>query len=198
MKLGFLASHGGSSLRFIHAAIARGELSATIDVIIGNNRDAFVLQWARQTDITTRHISAKTHPASGEEDRAIRDTLRRADVDLVVLSGYMKRLGPETLGAYPARILNIHPSLLPEFGGQGMYGDRVHAAVLAAKSARSGATVHWVTEGYDEGEVLAQRTIGVDNDDTLETLRTKVQALEGPLYLDVLQRLAAGFSSDRA
>ena len=110
-------------------------------------------------------------------------------IDTVVLSGYMRELGPQTFGAYRGRILNVHPSLLPRYGGRGMYGDLVHAAVLAAGEQVSGATVHQVEAGIDEGPVVAQSRVEVWPGDTVATLRARVQATEGPLMIQALRTL---------
>lgn len=189
MKISFLASHGGSSARTIIAAIRAGKLDADIGVLITNNRDSIILQWCLDNDIEVRHISAKTHRGEENADEAIQTVLRDADTDLVVCSGYMKKIGPATLRAYPYKILNIHPALLPKFGGKGMYGDHVHQAVLEAGETESGATVHYVTDGIDEGPIIKQQVITVANDDSIETLRSKVQGCEPGLYLSALQEI---------
>jgi len=118
------------------------------------------------------------------------DFLQGAGVDTLVLSGYMKALGPRVISAYAGRLVNIHPSLLPRHGGRGMYGDRVHEAVLASGDTESGATVHLVTAGIDEGPVLAQVRVPVLPGDTLDTLKARVQATEGELLLRALRDLA--------
>src|SRR5690606_19750718 len=122
---------------------------------------------------------------------AIATVLQDAGTDLVVCSGYMKRIGAATLAAFPGRILNIHPALLPAHGGKGMYGDRVHAAVLEAGERQSGATVHVVTAGIDEGPIILQEAVAVLPGDDLAALRARVQALEPGLYLRALQRVLA-------
>ncbi len=187
MKISFLASHGGSSARAIIEAIRKGKLDADIGILITNNRDSLILQWCLDNDIEVRHISAKTHRGEENADEAIQTVLRDAETDLVVCSGYMKKIGPATLRAYPYKILNIHPALLPKFGGKGMYGDHVHQAVLDAGETESGATVHYVTDGIDEGPIIKQRVIAVEANDTIETLRSKVQSCEAELYLSALQ-----------
>ena len=187
MKISFLASHGGSSARAIIEAIRTGKLAAEIGVLITNNRDVKILHWCLENDIEVHHISAKTHRGEDNADEAIQTVLRDADTDLVVCSGYMKKIGPATLRLYPYKILNIHPALLPKFGGKGMYGDHVHQAVLDAGETESGATVHYVTENIDEGPIIKQQVIAVDTNDTIETLRSKVQSCEPELYLSALQ-----------
>lgn len=191
MNISFLASHGGSAARQIIQAMEAGCILARTGLVITNNRDSAIYQWCRENGIDVRHISSKSHPDPQAKDTAVRQALQAAGTGLVVLSGYMKRIGPGTLAAYSGRMLNIHPSLLPAYGGPGMYGDRVHAAVLAAGETVSGATVHQVTENYDEGPVLMQRQVPVRADDTVATLRARVQAVEGPLYIESIQRFLA-------
>lgn len=187
MKISFLASHGGSSARAIIEAIRSKSIDAEIGVLITNNRDSNILQWCLDNDIKVHHISAKTHRGEDNADEAIQTVLRDANTDLVVCSGYMKKIGPATLRVYPYKILNIHPALLPKFGGKGMYGDHVHQAVLDAGEKESGATVHYVTDGIDEGPVIKQHVIAVTDADTVDSLRIKVQSCESALYLSALQ-----------
>ncbi len=189
--ISFLASHGGSSAKFLIAAMRSGDLIAEPGILITNNRDSAILHWCLDHDMTVRHISSKTHRGEDNADEAICSVLQQAGTELVVCSGYMKAIGPRTLAAFDQRILNIHPALLPKFGGKGMYGDFVHSAVLAAGEAHSGASVHVVSTGIDEGEVILQSQVPVTTDDTLETLRQKVQATEPSLYLAALKKFLA-------
>lgn len=186
--ISFLASHGGSSARFLIGKMREGALSATPGILIGNNRDSGILHWCLDNDMPFRHISAKTHRGDDGADEAINTVLVEAGTDVVVCSGYMKPIGPRTLASFEGRILNIHPALLPRHGGKGMWGDHVHAAVLAAHERESGATVHIVSAGIDEGPILQQSTVPVLADDTLETLRARVQATEPSLYLAALTK----------
>jgi len=189
MKLSFLASHGGSSAKALVAAMQQGALAAEVGIVITNNRDSAIFHWCLDNGIEVRHISSKTHRGEEGADEAISTVLQNAGTGIVVCSGYMKVIGPQTLAAFPQRILNIHPALLPKFGGRGMYGDNVHRAVLAAGEQRSGATVHFVSAGIDEGPVLLQQEVPVLPGDTVETLRARVQAVEPDLYLRALQKL---------
>ncbi|MFC6591486.1 phosphoribosylglycinamide formyltransferase [Deinococcus lacus] len=188
-RLGFLASHGGSGARAIAAACVAGELDAVPVALASNNSGSAALAWARAEGLATAHLSSARFPDAEALDAAILDFLQQHGVEVLILSGYMKALGPQTLAAYAGRVLNIHPSRLPRHGGPGLYGDRVHAAVLAAGDAESGATVHQVTAGIDEGPVLAQSRVPVLPGDTVETLRARVQATEGPLYVQAVQAL---------
>ncbi len=192
MRLGLLASHGGSNLGAILAACRAGTIAMAPVVVIGNNSRAYALERARQVGIPTYHLSGQTHPDPTALDQAMADILTQYQVDLIALAGYMKRLGPQTLAHWHSRIINIHPSLLPQFGGQGMYGERVHAAVLAAGEQVTGATVHLVTEEYDQGPVIAQTTVPVKPNDTIETLAARVLPCEHQLYIETLARIATG------
>jgi len=190
MKLGFLASHNGSSLRAIVAAIEAGALAAEARLVVSNRKAAPALDFAREHGISTAFIPTVTDPAGADEHLA--RALRGANADLVILSGYLRKLGPRTLTAFNGRILNIHPALLPRHGGKGMYGRRVHEAVLAAREAISGATVHLVDEEYDHGAVVARAEVAVLPQDTAASLESRVMAAEPGLFLATLQDLASG------
>lgn len=192
LRLGILASHAGTTMQAIIDACAQGRLHAEVRVVIGNNSRAGALARARTHGIPTAHLSSITHPNPHDLDRAIMETLDRHGVEVVALAGYMKGLGPLVLARYKGRLLNTHPALLPKFGGQGMYGDRVHQAVLAAGERVSGATVHLVEGDYDTGPALSQVEVPVLDGDTLETLRARVQAAEREHYVEVLERIAMG------
>ncbi len=192
MRIGFLASHGGSGMRAVVQAIRAGSLAAEAAAAISNNSAAPALAFAREAGIPRYHLSAATHPVPEELDAAIRDALVRHGADVVLLSGYMKNAGPLVRAAFRGRMLNIHPALLPRFGGEGMYGDRVHRAVLAARAPVTGATVHVIDEVYDHGPILRQREVPVLAGDTVETLRDRVMAAEAALIVDVLRDVVAG------
>lgn len=192
LKLGFLASRNGSSMRAIVEAIGAGTLCAEPRLLISNRADAPALAFAGEQNLPCRRISVVTEGSPEAADAGIADALISHGVELVVLSGYLRRLGPATLEAYRHRILNIHPALLPRHGGEGMYGSRVHEAVLAAGDAETGATVHLVEAEYDTGPVLAQARVRVHAQDTPEELERRVAAIEGPLYVDTLRRIASG------
>jgi phosphoribosylglycinamide formyltransferase-1 len=192
MRLGFLASHAGSNVEAVLDAIKNEQLSAQPGVVISNNRNAEVLRRAQEEGIPWAHLSVRTHPDPESLDKAILETLSRYSSTLVVLAGYMKKVGPHTLGAFRNRILNIHPALLPRHGGQGMYADRVHQAVLDAGDAVTGVTIHLVDEEYDHGQVIAQAQIAVRPDDTVESLKARVLELEHRFLPLTLQRIASG------
>lgn len=192
MKLGVLASHRGSNLQAILDACRDGRLAATPVIVISNNSASGALARARAAGVATRHLSGKTHPDPAELDAAIEDALQQHGVELVVLAGYMKKLGPRTLARYAGRIVNTHPALLPKHGGRGMYGDRVHAAVLAAGEAETGVSIHLVDAEYDQGPVLAQCRVPVEDGDTVDTLRDRVVAREHRFLIETLAEIVAG------
>ena len=192
LRLGVLASHTGTNLQSIVDACHAGSLDAEVRVVISNNSRSLALERARAAGIPTAHLSSITHPAPDALDAAIERTLKSHGVELVALAGYMKKLGPRTLGAYRNRVLNVHPALLPKFGGWGMFGARVHAAVLASGDRVSGVTVHLVDDEYDCGPVISQVEVPVMPGDTPETLAARVLAQEHILYPKTLQRIASG------
>ena len=171
-------------------ACREGRLEAELCVVISNNSDAPVLDRAMAVRVPAFHLSSHIHPDPARLDEAILATLEKHRVNLIVLAGYMKKLGPKTLARYRGRVVNIHPALLPKFGGKGMYGLHVHDAVLAAGEKESGATVHLADEEYDRGRMLAQRKIPVLPDDTAESLAARVLEVEHELYAETLQRIA--------
>ena len=192
LRLGFLASHGGSNLQALLDAIRGRRLNAEALVVISNNSGSLALERAKSAGVPALHLSAQTHPDADALDRAIAEALLGHGAELVVLAGYMRKIGPAVLGAYPSRIVNIHPALLPKHGGQGMFGIHVHAAVLAAGERETGATVHLVNAEYDRGPALAQARVPVEPGDTPETLQQRVLAAEHRLYAETLQRIANG------
>lgn len=191
LKLGFLASHSGSSMRAIVQAITDGVLDAQACLVVSNNGDSAALAFARDHGVAVRHISARTAGSAEAADRAIADALTDAGVTLLILSGYLRPVGPRTLARFNGRILNIHPALLPAYGGQGMFGRHVHEAVIAAGDAESGATIHLVDGEYDHGQVISQRRVPVEPGDTPETLAARVMAVEPGLFVETLQAIAA-------
>ena len=192
LRLGFLASHGGSNVQAIVDACGAGELHAEPRVVISNNSGSEVLRRAAREGVPGFHLSSRTHPRPEDLDAAIEGVLVDHGVELVVLGGYMRMLGPRVLGRYKRRVLNVHPALLPAYGGRGMYGERVHAAVLAAGERVTGVTVHLVDDEYDQGPILAQVEVPVLDGDTVESLRQRVLRREHELYRETLQKIATG------
>lgn len=190
LKLGFLASGNGSSARAIADAIAAGELAAESRLLVSNRRNSGALDWADARGVPTLCIPTVSEPEAA--DAQLVHAMARHGVELIVLSGYLRRLGPQVLGRYAGRILNIHPGPLPEFGGEGMYGARVHAAVLAAGRTESAIVIHLVDEEYDHGPEIARRTVPIAPGDTPQTLEDRVKGLEPAFFVETLQAIAAG------
>lgn len=192
LAIGFLASHGGSNMQAILDAIAAGALPAEARIVICNNSGARALERARAAGVPGLHLSAAALGSEEALDRAMLEALRGHGVGLVVCAGYMRKVGPRVLAAYARRMLNIHPALLPRHGGKGMYGIRVHEAVLAAGERETGVTVHLVDEVYDHGPIVAQARVPVQPGDTPEVLQARVLQTEHRLYPDTLRRIALG------
>lgn len=191
MRIAALASHGGSILQAVIDACESGALDAKVSLVISNNSRAGALDRAGAHRIPVAHLSSQTHPDPADLDAAIEAALVAAGADWVLLTGYMKKLGPRTLERFRNRILNTHPALLPKFGGQGFYGSRVHAAVIAAGERESGATVHLVDGDYDTGPILAQVRVPVRPGDTAESLEERVKDAERKLVVTTLAELAS-------
>ncbi|MEZ0121344.1 MAG: phosphoribosylglycinamide formyltransferase [Candidatus Reddybacter sp.] len=189
MKISFLASHGGSAAKHLIKAIHEKRLAADIGIVITNNLDSEIYTWCKENKIEIHYLSGKTHPNAEKKDKAICSALLDAKTDLVILSGYMKKIGPTMLSAYSNKILNIHPSLLPRHGGKGLYGNRVHEAVLTSGDRESGATVQLINEKYDEGPIVSQQKIELSTGETVESLKAKVEAIEGDLYLHSIKKV---------
>ncbi len=184
-----MSSHGGSILQAVIDACEDGTLAATVTLVISNNSDAMALKRAKKHGIETLHLSARTHGNADDLDEALTAALEEAKADWILLAGYMKKLGPRTLGAYRNRILNTHPSLLPKYGGQGFFGRKVHQAVLDAGDTESGATVHLVAEEYDTGPILSQVRVQVKPNDSVESLEERVKSAERNLIVATLIEL---------
>ena len=192
LRIGVLASGSGTTLQAVIDACETGELDARVVLVISNNSGSGAMSRASRHGIEHLHLSSHTHQDPDSLDRAIADSLRAAAPDVVLLAGYMKKLGPRTLEAYRGRIINTHPSLLPNYGGRGMYGKHVHAAVIAAGDRVSGVSVHLVDAEYDTGPVLARREISVGEADDAADLAARVQSIERPFLVEVLQKIAGG------
>lgn len=192
LRAGFLASGAGTTFEAVVEACRAGTLDLDPVILICNNAKAGAFDRAARLAVPARHISARSAGGDEAADTAICGALQDAGVDLVVLAGYLKKIGPKTLAAYRGRIVNTHPALLPKHGGAGMYGINVHAAVLAAGERETGVSVHVVDAEYDQGPVLAQARVPVEPGDTPESLSARVQAREKPFFIETLQRIVTG------
>lgn len=192
MRLGFLASHGGSGMKAIIDASRNGSLNVLPVVAISNNGSSRALQIARADGLECHHVSAAKEGSEEEADAMICSIMQKSAVDLIILSGYMRKMGPRTLAAFPDRILNIHPALLPLHGGEGMYGLHVHEDVIRTGDSESGATVHIVDAHYDHGRILGQSRVPVLPADTPEVLQDRIRPVELELYVDILRKIVEG------
>lgn len=192
LRLGMLASHGGTNVQSVVQACREGRLTAEPVLIISNNRDAPVLEFGRSRGIPSVWIGGAQYEDQTLRDEAICTQLSNYDVDVVLLLGYMRKLGPAALGRFRNRILNIHPALLPKHGGKGKYGIHVHESVLASGDTETGVSIHLVDADYDQGPVIAQCRVSVLNDDTPATLQARVLAREHEFLVETLNRIVIG------
>jgi formyltetrahydrofolate-dependent phosphoribosylglycinamide formyltransferase len=182
----------GSNTQALIDAARDGRIAAEAALVVSTSPGAPALERAQQAGVPTRLIPAGGFETPESLDAALADAFAAAEVDLVCLAGYMRLLGPAFLNRFPGRVINIHPGLLPAFGGKGFYGRRVHEAVLAAGATLSGVTVHFVDEEYDHGPTILQREVPVEPGDTVETLAARVLAAEHQAYPDAVGRFAPG------
>jgi phosphoribosylglycinamide formyltransferase-1 len=187
-RIAVLASGNGSTFRHLADMSQTGQLPAEISLLITTKTGASVAQHAGPAGV--EHLLFDGTELDPEDvDGAICQALIDHEVDLVVLAGYLRKIGPRTRAAFAGRIINTHPAPLPAFGGPGMYGERVHQAVLTAGARQSAATIHLIDEDYDTGPVIAERPVAVHPDDTAATLQARVQAAERDLLVSTLVAL---------
>ncbi|HCS74615.1 MAG TPA: phosphoribosylglycinamide formyltransferase [Clostridiales bacterium] len=179
--IGVLVSGSGTNLQAIIDAIDRGEIHAKINLVISNRADAYGLVRAQNSGISTCYLNRKKYTDSEAYHQAMLSQLKAHDVEYIVLAGYLYILSPELVGYYRNRIINIHPSLIPAFCGMGLYGQKVHQAVLDYGAKITGATVHFVDEGADTGPIILQKAVEVLPDDTAESLGNRVLKVEHEL-----------------
>ena len=189
-KIGVMASGGGSNFKAIIDRIGEGDLEAQCKFLITNNAGCGAAAFAETYGIPVFHISGKTHPDPVAYEAALLDVIDRSGIDLLILAGYMKALPSSVVNRMADRILNIHPSLLPKYGGKGFWGIHVHEAVIAAHEKESGPTVHLVSEEIDRGRILAQVKVPVKDDDTPEVLAARVLEQEHALYWNTIRDYA--------
>jgi len=184
------ASGSGSDLQAIMDACDKGVLDARVSAVISNNAGARALERARAAGIAAYHVSAAS--SSGSSAETTLRILDTHDADIVFLAGYLRKIDPLVLERYHNRIFNIHPALLPKYGGKGMYGIHVHEAVIKAGEKESGVTIHRVNEEYDTGDIVAQTIVPVLEGDTAESLAARVLAREHEFIVEVLREIISG------
>ena len=174
-RIAVLVSGGGTNLQALIDAQASGIIhSGEICVVISNNRDAYALQRAANAGIATEVVLKKELGSQAAFEEKIKELLTAHRIDVIVLAGFMSILSEQFTSCYPKRILNVHPSLIPSFCGEGFYGLRVHEAALSYGVKVTGATVHFVNEIPDGGEIILQKAVEIQPDDTPETLQKRV------------------------
>lgn len=183
-KLAVFASGNGSNAEKIFEHFKEID-NVEVSLLLTNNPMALVIERAKKYQVPVEVFDRKRFYDTPE----IIDMLRLQEIDLIVLAGFMWLVPPALVKAFPDKIVNIHPALLPKYGGKGMYGDFVHQAVLEAKEKESGITIHYVNERYDEGQIIFQERCAVDADDTPETLAAKIHRLEHTYYPQVIENI---------
>jgi len=192
VNIAVFASHGGSDLQAIIDACKTGRLDARVSLVISNNSKSMALKRAEDNKIPAYHYSQKVIEDTQMLEDAMLKTLAEHDTQIIFLAGYLKKLSSGILKAFEGRIFNIHPSLLPKYGGKGMYGINVHEAVIKAGDAETGITIHRVDDGYDTGEIIAQRRVPVLEGDTAEVLAARVLEQEHIFIVEVLSEIISG------
>ena len=182
MKIAVFASGNGSNFEAIVKSMNQGEIEGAIVLVFSDRTDAYVLERAKSLQIPVRSFSPKQFTNKVEYEKEILKELKAKEVELLVLAGYMRLIGPTLLNAYPNRILNIHPALLPEFPGLHGIRDAFEAGVK-----QTGVTVHYVDNGVDTGPILAQKRVNIEENETLASLELKIHQAEHQLYPEVIQ-----------
>ncbi len=192
LKLGVLVSGGGSNLQAIIDTSESGYLPVEVMVVISSKEGVYALERAKIHNIPSTVVIPKDFKSQKEYEDALIKILASYDVDLVILAGFIKVLSPHFVKAFQRRIMNIHPSLIPSFCGDGFYGEKVHKAVLDYGVKITGVTVHFVDEGTDTGPIILQRAIYVKESDTPETLAARVLQEEHKIYPEAIKLYAEG------
>ncbi len=183
------ASGRGSNFMNLYRAIQEGQLSATIGLVVSNNPGALVVQTARSWNIPVRVLSPTRYTDPQQYEADLLHTLAEFHIEWIALAGYMKKIPASVIRQFPNRIVNIHPALLPAFGGKGMYGMHVHEAVFQSGAQVTGVTIHFVNEEYDQGAIIFQEPVVIRECRSPEEIAEKVLAVEHQVYPRVLQQL---------
>jgi phosphoribosylglycinamide formyltransferase-1 len=192
IRIGVLASGSGTNLQAIMDGCSRGEIRGRVVVVISNNPKARALDRARLAGIPAVAMHHRAFPDRDTFDAKLVEILHSYEVDLVCLAGFMRVLGPSFIRQFPDRIMNIHPALLPAFGGLGMFGDRVHQMVLDSGVRFSGCTIHFANEAPDGGPIILQAVVPVLDTDTAQSLAERILVEEHRLYPEAVKLFAEG------
>ncbi|MFA5668491.1 MAG: phosphoribosylglycinamide formyltransferase [Balneolaceae bacterium] len=187
-QLVVFASGSGSNFQSIINAVQNGQINARVAGLVSNNADAYSVERALKNDIPFIVLNPLQFESEADYIKELLQQLANWKADILILAGYLKKIPLSVIEAYPKRILNIHPSLLPKYGGKGYYGMNVHKAVIEAKEKESGCTVHLVSKEYDDGPILGQAVITVHENETPEELAQRVLNQEHKLYPVIIQQ----------
>ncbi len=193
INIAVFVSGRGSNLKAIYNQIEKGELPAKISAVISNNKNCGGIEFAVDKNIPT-FIIVNNNLTSYKDLLVFLSDLK---VELIVLAGYLKKIPSEFIKVYKNKIINIHPALLPKFGGKGMYGANVHKAVFNAGEKESGATVHFVDEIYDNGKIIEQRKVDISDVKSPEEIAERVLKIEHKLLPDVIKKIADGLQNTK-
>jgi len=192
IKIGVLVSGGGTNLQAIIDATEKGEINGEVVLVISSKKDAYSLERARKHGIEGIYIGRKNFPDNEAFSKAMADELEKRGIMLVCMAGFLKKLSPDFIKRFKERIMNIHPALLPLFGGEGLYGHYVHETVLNYGVKVSGCTVHFVDEEYDRGPIILQRAVPVMEGDTPESLAARILKEEHKIYPQAIRLFSEG------
>jgi phosphoribosylglycinamide formyltransferase-1 len=192
MRCAVFASGGGSNFQSLLDRKSAGDLHVDINLLVVNNSTAGAADRAERSGIPVVHCAPSHFPTAEAYTVTLQEILKKYGVEFIVLAGYMKKLPQEIIAAYRERIINIHPGLLPAFGGKGMYGTHVHRAVLESGAKISGISVHFVDEEYDQGPIILQHAVPVLDSDTVETLAERVLKAEHDNYWRAVEAVGRG------
>jgi len=188
-NLAVFSSHFGSNLQSIIDAKKNGKILSSVKVVISNNQDSYALVRAKQESINNLYISKTNYPDDNTRTQIILNVLNENKIDLILLLGYMKKIPNLIIKKYQNKIINIHPSLLPQYGGSGMYGIHVHKSIILNQEKYSGVSLHLVNEEYDQGHIISQLKIPVNKNDDETSLQTRIQLIEHLLLVSTIQLL---------
>lgn len=191
-RIAILASGSGSNFESICVACQSGRLQSTVQLLVASKESLPVIERAEKLSVPTIVCNPRQFKSTIDWESSILKALKEYKVDLIFLAGFLHKIGPILLQAYDGRILNTHPSLLPKYGGQGLFGRRVHEEVLKAKEKETGITVHQVDQEYDHGAVIAQTPVSVLATDTVESLSDRIRKRENEFVVEVLASIEAG------
>ena len=190
-KIGILASYNGSGFETIQKAINEKKLDAKVVVVISNNTNAGVLEKAESYNIPNFIINDKRYPGQNIDDKCAK-LLKDFQCDYIFLSGFMKKIESSLLTTFPNKIINTHPALLPSiYGGKGMYGRFVHEAIINNGEKKSGVTIHYINEVYDEGEIILTKELEIDSNETVDSLENRIKELEKVAIVEAFEKLLA-------